>query len=95
MTYDGKDAIGVCVVCFAISTSVGTMVAKLDDVFVRSNTRRKGVGSTLLMTLKIELRQMGVRRMDTGVHHKNASARRFYEKNGFVPLNEERLACVI
>jgi predicted GNAT family acetyltransferase len=29
------------------------------------------------------------------VHLENPEARRFYEKLGFVTLNEERLACVI
>jgi ribosomal protein S18 acetylase RimI-like enzyme len=41
------------------------------------------------------LRKEGVSRIDVGVHLENPEARRFYEKLGFVALNEERLACVI
>jgi hypothetical protein len=43
--------------------------------------------------LKAELRRPYVRRIDTSGHAGNDEARRFYAKHGFVPLNEERLAC--
>jgi len=36
-----------------------------------------------------------VTRIDVGVHLENPDARRFYEKLGFMALNEERMACVI
>ena len=32
---------------------------------------------------------------DVAVHLQNPEARRFYEKAGFVALNEERLSCLI
>ena len=93
MAYDGIEPVAVCVVCFAISTSIGAVVAKLDDVFVKNGRQGQGIGSNLLAQLKEELRQLGVRRIDTSVHLRNEEARRFYERHAFVPLNEERLAC--
>jgi ribosomal protein S18 acetylase RimI-like enzyme len=45
--------------------------------------------------LKEQLRKESVTRIDVAVHLENPEARRFYEKLGFVALNEERLACVI
>ena len=90
---DGE-AVGVCVVSFAISTSAGGLVAKLDDVFVRGDRQGEGVGSALLDALKDELRGLGVLRIDTSVHVRNQAAKAFYERRGFVPLNEERLAFV-
>lgn len=93
--YDEDGIAGVCVISYAISTSIGSVVAKLDDVSVKKNRRGKGLGTTLLEELKIQLNREGVRRIDVGVHIENPEARRFYERLGFVPLNEERLACVI
>jgi len=87
--------VAVCIVCFAISTSTGTMVAKLDDVFVTAESRGKGIGSELLSTLIDELRALGVTRIDTSVHLNNCAARRYYERNGFETLNEERLSLLL
>jgi GNAT superfamily N-acetyltransferase len=95
MAYDGNGIAGVCVVSYAISTSIGALVAKLDDVSVKEDRRGKGIGTKLIQQLKEELRKQSVMRIDVAVHVGNPEARQFYEKLGFVPLNEERLACVI
>ncbi len=95
LAYEGGEAVAVCVVCFAISTSIGTVVAKLDDVFVASHQQGRGIGSAHLNSLKDALQQMGVGRIDTSVHDQNHAARRFYERHGFRALQEERLACVL
>lgn len=95
MAYDGNEPVGICVVCFAISTSIGGIVAKLDDVFVATDRQNQGIGSLLLAYLKEELRQLGVRRIDTSVHFQNNAARRFYTKHDFLSLSEERLSCVL
>jgi ribosomal protein S18 acetylase RimI-like enzyme len=93
--YDGGQAVAVCVVSWAISTSMGAVVAKLDDVSVIESHRGRGIGSRHLSTLKTELLRRGAERIDTGVHLRNESARRFYERHGFRSLGEERLACVL
>lgn len=95
MAYDGNGVAGICVVCYAISTSMGAVVAKLDDVSVKPDRRGQGIGTALLEQLKEQLRKESVTRIDVAVHVKNPEARRFYEGLGFVGLNEERLACVI
>ncbi|PYS69941.1 MAG: hypothetical protein DMF69_15265 [Acidobacteria bacterium] len=95
MAFDEKGAAAVCVVCYAISTSMGSVVAKLDDVSVKDDRRGKGVGSELMEQLKDQLRKESVTRIDVAVHLENPDARRFYEKTGFIRLNEERLSCVI
>jgi ribosomal protein S18 acetylase RimI-like enzyme len=74
---------------------MGSVVAKLDDVSVKEDRRGKGVGTALMEQLKNELRREAVTRIDVAVHMENPDARRFYEKAGFVRLNEERLSCVI
>src|SRR6266545_2202107 len=95
IAYDDRGVSAVCVVCYAISTSMGSVVAKLDDVSVKDDRRGKGVGTELIECLKEQLRKESVTRIDVAVHLENPEARRFYEKSGFVRLNEERLSCLI
>jgi len=95
MAYDEQGVAGVCVVGYGISTAMGSVVAKLDDVFVKSDRRDQGIGSEMLEQLKEQLRKEAVTRIDTSVHLQNPQARTFYERMGFLPLNEERLSCII
>lgn len=95
LAYEDGEAVAVCVVCFAISTSIGAVVAKLDDVSVLESRTGQGIGTTHLNALKNELRRIGIRRIDTSVHLDNEAARRFYERHGFRPLGEERISCVL
>ena len=89
------DVVGCCVVCYAISTSRGAVVAKLDDVNVRPGLEGRGVGSAMMESLKAELRRIGVERIDTATHFDNPGARRFYERHGFASLHEERMSCLL
>lgn len=95
MAYDDEGVAGICVIGYAISTSMGSVVAKLDDVSVKPDRRGHGTGSEMLEQLKEQLRKEAITRIDVAVHLQNPEARRFYEKAGFVALNEERLSCII
>jgi ribosomal protein S18 acetylase RimI-like enzyme len=95
LAYAGETAVGACVVCRAISTSRGSIVAKLDDVTVHPDWQGKGVGGAMLAQLRDHLREEGMTRIDCGCHRDNESAWRFYERLGFVSLDEERLALLI
>jgi len=92
---DGRVAVGACVACFAISTSRGTLVAKLDDVTVRAGWQGRGVGAAMLEALGAHLRAQGVTRIDCACHRANDGAWRFYERLGFRPLDEERIALLL
>ena len=95
MARAGREVVGCCVVCFAISTSRGSVVAKLDDVNVRPGLEGRGVGSAMMASLKDELRTAGVTRIDTATHFDHPGARRFYERHGFASLREERMSCLL
>jgi ribosomal protein S18 acetylase RimI-like enzyme len=95
MAFDEQGVAGICVVCYAISTSMGAVVAKLDDVSVKADRRGAGIGTALLEQLKDQLRKEAVTRIDVAVHLDNPEAKRFYKKGGFMALNEERLSCII
>jgi ribosomal protein S18 acetylase RimI-like enzyme len=87
--------VGACVVCHAISTSRGTLVAKLDDVTVALDWRASGAGSAMLAALADHLRARGITRIDCACHRDNVGAWRFYERLGFRPLDEERIALLL
>ena len=95
MARRGGEVVGCCVVCYAISTSRGTLVAKLDDVNVRPGLEGQGVGTAMIGALKEELRAVGVTRIDTATHFDNPGARRFYARHGFESLREERMSCLL
>ena len=88
-------AVGACVVCHAISTSRGTLVAKLDDVTIRDGWQGRGVGTAMLRALVEHLGARGITRIDCGCHRDNTGAWRFYERLGFKRLDEERLALLL
>ena len=93
---DGTPAtVGACVVCHAISTSRGTLVAKLDDVTIRDGWQGRGVGGAMLAALATHLKARGFTRIDSACHRANAGAWRFYERLGFRPLDEERITLLI
>ena len=90
-----RTPIGACVVCYAISTSRGSLVAKLDDVHVAEGWQGRGVGRAMLVALFDVLRREGITRVDCACHRANAGAWRFYGQLGFLPLDEERIALLI
>ena len=86
LALDAHTVVGCCVVCYAISTSAGAIVAKLDDVCVTPGREGQGIGTALIDSLKAELRSRGVRRIDTSCHIENLRARDFYVRLGFRSL---------
>jgi ribosomal protein S18 acetylase RimI-like enzyme len=95
LAYADNGPAAVCVVSYAISTSIGGLVAKLDDVYVAPQLHGRGVGTEMLKSLIKELKRKRVRRIDTSVHSGNDVAEKFYRKNGFAMLGEERLTLLI
>ena len=91
----GDEVIAACVVCYAISTSRGELVVKLNDVSVKRAHTGHGIGGAMLEALKVALRAQRVSRIDCACHRDNAGAWRFYERHGFLPLHEERIACLL
>jgi ribosomal protein S18 acetylase RimI-like enzyme len=71
------------------------VVAKLDDVTIHPDWQGRGIGQQMLSALMRHLRERGIARMDSGCHRDNAGAWRFYERLGFRPLDEERIAVLL
>lgn len=61
LAYKDNKAVGVCVVSYAISTSIGGIVAKLDDVFVALGQQRQGLATAMIQALAVERAQQAKR----------------------------------
>ncbi|HEX5256880.1 MAG TPA: GNAT family N-acetyltransferase [Mycobacterium sp.] len=48
-----------------------------------------------LAALAVHLRALGAGRIDSACHRSNTAAWRFYERQGFRPLDEERIALLL
>jgi GNAT superfamily N-acetyltransferase len=95
MAFSEDGAVACAAVSYAISPSLGKVVARLDALVVAPNARRNGVGSAMLEALAGELRRAGVARLDASAHLANDAAKQFYLELGFQPLREERFALVL
>jgi len=95
VAYVLQEPVAVCVISYAISTSVGGLVAKLDDVYVTTHRQRQGIATQLLKDLIEELKRKRVRRIDTAVYRDNRRGSYFYKKLDFMSLHEERVALVL
>lgn len=57
----------------------------LESIAVLPEMRGRGVGGKLMSALYAELRRLGVSVLNIGVVATNEGARRFYERQGFIP----------
>jgi GNAT superfamily N-acetyltransferase len=95
LAYADREPAAVCVISYAISTSIGGLIAKLDDVYVTPHLHGRGVGTEMMKSLIRELKRKRVRRIDTSVHDGNDVAADYYKRNGFMMLGEQRLTLVL
>jgi GNAT superfamily N-acetyltransferase len=95
LAYVMHEPVAVCVISYAISTSIGGLVAKLDDLYVTTDRQGQGIATQLLRDLIEELKRKRIRRIDTAVYRGNRRGSYFYKKLGFKSLHEDRLALVL
>ena len=70
------------------STWTGRLGIYLEDFYVRPEARGRGIGRALMAALALEACDHGYSRIDWSVLDWNASAIRFYESIGAVPMDE-------
>lgn len=76
--------VGMVSILFTISTAEGGPVAWLEDMIVRPDWRRQGVGRQLLRRAIGEARAAGCMRITLLTDATNQGAERFYSRAGFV-----------
>ncbi|MCP9483041.1 GNAT family N-acetyltransferase [Shimia sp. CNT1-13L.2] len=75
--------VGYIVLTFGWSVEFGGMDAFVDELFIRSAVRGRGMGSETLLTLSKMLGQAGVRALHLEVDRENETAKRLYARTGF------------
>jgi len=81
---EGDQVLGMVNLLFTLSTALGAKVALLDDLVVSPERRGAGIGTRLLNRAIAFAREQGCRRITLNTDRSNLSARRLYEKHGFV-----------
>jgi GNAT superfamily N-acetyltransferase len=86
----GADAppAGVLQLRFRFSVWRAAPDAWLEDLFVRADARRAGVGDALVALAIERARARGARRIELDCNERNAGARALYEFHGFSPYSK-------
>jgi ribosomal protein S18 acetylase RimI-like enzyme len=92
---ENERAVACASVSYAISLSLGNVVARMQHLVVAEGQRRRGIGTALVEALAAQLRRIEITRLDVEVHVANEAAKEFYAQLGFKASREERLALVL
>lgn len=79
-----EQPVGYAVLCCGFSFEYGGRDAFVDELYVRSGFRDRGIGSRLLDAMEEECRRRGISALHLEVDHGNPAGRRLYERRGFV-----------
>ena len=82
-------AVGVAVLAYRLSISAGALFASIEDLYVRPDARRRGVGREMLEAVNERCAARGVSYVEAQVDDKDAAA--FYTALGYEPEAEVRV----
>jgi ribosomal protein S18 acetylase RimI-like enzyme len=88
--HDAEPA-GHVVLTIRFSMEYGGLDAFIDDLFIRSTYRRRGLGRAALRTLFDECERRKVLAVHVEVGHDNVAAKALYHSYGLEPYDNERL----
>ena len=83
--------VGYIAISFGWSIEMGGMDGFIDEFFIRETVRGRGVGGEVLTALTRQLSDSGVKALHLEVARGNMSARKFYEKQRFMPRDKYNL----
>lgn len=89
IAYDGETAVGYALYYANFSSFRGERGLHLDDIYVSSEYRGKGLGEAMLREIAREAASRGLERIDFNVLNWNTPAAEFYKKLGAVSNDEE------
>jgi len=89
----GDEWAGFVVVYWGFSTSSGKPVLRIQDIYVEPLFRNRGIGTRLLQFCEKMARAKGANSIRLETNADNTTARRLYEKAGFVEF-PQRLVCM-
>jgi ribosomal protein S18 acetylase RimI-like enzyme len=85
---DDAPPAGVLQLRFRFSVWKAAPDAWIEDVFVRADARRAGVGDALITLAAERARERGARRIELDTNEENAAALALYERHGFSPRSK-------
>lgn len=95
---DGADATGFALVTLRPAIWFDGPVATLDELYVVPHLRDRGTGTLLLDLCRRLAREAGAPEMHINVDEVDADTRRFYERHGFVNVEDDadgRMLCYV
>jgi diamine N-acetyltransferase len=84
-------AVGYIAVTFCWSLEFGGRCAYVDDLFVRRDFRRHGLGTAALQRVRAECEALGVRAIHVEVGHDNDAAQSVYRAAGLDQVDRQLL----
>jgi ribosomal protein S18 acetylase RimI-like enzyme len=85
---DDSPPAGVLQLRFRFSVWKAAPDAWIEDLFVREDARRAGVGDALMTLAAQRARERGARRIELDTNEENAAALALYERHGFSPRSK-------
>jgi GNAT superfamily N-acetyltransferase len=83
--------VGHIVITLRYAMEYGGFVACLDDLYVTSSWRNKGLSTAALMEVRNFCESAGIRALTVEVGHKNGPAQTVYRRAGFVEAEDRQL----
>jgi ribosomal protein S18 acetylase RimI-like enzyme len=83
LVHDGGEAAGFFIVAFGFDLECGGRQATLTDLYLRPESRRRGLGTATLRYVEGLLAGKGIRTLELLVERTNHGARAFYDRYGF------------
>jgi len=84
------DDVGIAVVSLRPNPWYDGPVALLDELYVASDRRNQGLGTTLLRAAEAFARACGAEEMEINVESGDVDARRFYERHGYATTGPDQ-----
>jgi len=85
MVYQNSKLAGYIALCIGYSIEFSGLDAFIDEFYIRSAFRRRGVGSKVLELIKVEAKKMQIQAIHFEVARTNKQAQVFYKKANFKP----------
>lgn len=83
----GEEVIGMVTAQKLVSTAEGSMVALVEDLVVKKEYRRQGIGSQLIDEILMWCEREGLMRVQLLTDEGNTASLKFYEKQEFLKTN--------
>jgi GNAT superfamily N-acetyltransferase len=83
LIYEASDPVGYLALTSGYSLEFGGRTAFIDELYVRPESRRRGIGAQALAFAEQACRNLGLHAVHLEVARNNTEARRLYQASGF------------